>query len=141
MHKITEETGKTMVVVKNKSTICSSTPIQPTTTQTPPMVSPWLHSPGLQSRCCWTLSSFHLEKRHSGSECIAWPEKCWSPAMHGCPTPCTHAPKHHCRNTLIQASTYSSVYNTHSIVCHPCPKIQMLFWSAVFLVVAELSDF
>lgn len=58
--------------------------------QTPPLASPWIHSPALQSRCCWTPSSFHLERYHSGSGCIALLEKYWSPAMYDYPTLCTH---------------------------------------------------
>lgn len=54
-------------------------------------LSPWPHSPGLQSRYCWIASSSHLETRHSGSGCTAWPGKCWWPATNGCPTPCTHS--------------------------------------------------
>lgn len=53
-------------------------------------VLPWLHSPGLQSHYCWILSGSHLERRHSGSGCTAWLEKCWWPAMNGCPKPCIH---------------------------------------------------
>lgn len=61
-----------------------------TSTETRLMVLPWLHSPGLQSHYCWIPSGSHLERRHSGSGCTAWLEKCWWPAMNGCPKPCIH---------------------------------------------------